>query len=116
MAVTEDIKARKHNLKLYPKYLMLGYDLLFYYGIRVMFLINVKGITDSQILLAATVYAISMIVMQVPATLLTSKIGYKNTAIAGNILNIIFGILLITFNGFGGISISSIYKRDCICT
>ena len=55
MAVTEDIKARKHNLKLYPKYLMLGYDLLFYYGIRVMFLINDKGITDSQILLAATV-------------------------------------------------------------
>ncbi len=105
MAVTEDIKARKHNLKLYPKYLMLGYDLLFYYGIRVMFLINVKGITDSQILLAATVYAISMIVMQVPATLLTSKIGYKNTAIAGNILNIIFGILLITFNGFGGLAL-----------
>ena len=105
MAVTEDIKARKHNLKLYPKYLMLGYDLLFFYGIRVMFLINVKGITDSQILLAATVYAISMIVMQVPATLLTSKIGYKNTAIAGNILNIIFGILLITFNGFGGLAL-----------
>ena len=105
MAVTEDIKARKQNLKLYPKYLMLGYDLLFYYGIRVMFLINDKGITDSQILLAATVYAISMIVMQVPATLLTSKIGYKNTAIAGNILNIIFGILLITFNGFGGLAL-----------
>ena len=105
MAVTEDIKARKQNLKLYPKYLMLGYDLLFYYGIRVMFLINVKGITDSQILLAATVYAISMIVMQVPATLLTSKIGYKNTAIAGNIVNIIFGILLITFNGFGGLAL-----------
>ena len=105
MAVTEDIKARKQNLKLYPKYLMLGYDLLFYYGIRVMFLINAKGITDSQILLAATVYAISMIVMQVPATLLTSKIGYKNTAIAGNILNIIFGILLITFNGFGGLAL-----------
>ena len=105
MAVTEDIKARKQNLKLYPKYLMLGYDLLFYYGIRVMFLKNDKGITDSQILLAATVYAISMIVMQVPATLLTSKIGYKNTAIAGNILNIIFGILLITFNGFGGLAL-----------
>ena len=105
MAVTEDIKARKQNLKLYPKYLMLGYDLLFYYGIRVMFLINVKGITDSQILLAATVYAISMIVMQVPATLLKKKIGYKNTAIAGNILNIIFGILLITFNGFGGLAL-----------
>ena len=90
MAVTEEVKVRKHNLRVYPKYLMLGYDLLFFYGIRVMFLLDVKGITESQILLAATVYALSMIVMQVPATLLVSKIGYKNTAIAGNIFNIIW--------------------------
>ena len=85
---------------------MLGYDLLFFYGIRVMFLLDVKGITESQILLAATVYALSMIVMQVPATLLASKIGYKNTAIAGNIFNIIWAILMITFDGFAGLALS----------
>ena len=106
MAVTEEVKVRKHNLRLYPKYLMLGYDLLFFYGIRVMFLLDVKGITESQILLAATVYALSMIVMQVPATLLSSKIGYKNTAIAGNIFNIIWAILMITFDGFAGLALS----------
>lgn len=106
MAVTEEVKVRKHNLRLYPKYLMLGYDLLFFYGIRVMFLLDVKGITESQILLAATVYALSMIVMQVPATLLASKIGYKNTAIAGNIFNIIWAILMITFDGFAGLALS----------
>lgn len=105
MAVTEEVKVRKHNLRLYPKYLMLGYDLLFFYGIRVMFLLDVKGITESQILLAATVYALSMIVMQVPATLLASKIGYKNTAIAGNIFNIIWAILIITFDGFAGLAL-----------
>ena len=106
MAVTEEVKVRKHNLRLYPKYLMLGYDLLFFYGIRVMFLLDVKGITESQILLAATVYALSMIVMQVPATLLASKIGYKNTAIAGNIFNIIWAILMITFDEFAGLALS----------
>ena len=106
MAVTEEVKVRKHNLRLYPKYLMLGYDLLFFYGIRVMFLLDIKGITESQILLAATVYALSMIVMQVPATLLASKIGYKNTAIAGNIFNIIWAILMITFDGFAGLALS----------
>ena len=106
MAVKEEVKVRKHNLRLYPKYLMLGYDLLFFYGIRVMFLLDVKGITESQILLAATVYALSMIVMQVPATLLASKIGYKNTAIAGNIFNIIWAILMITFDGFAGLALS----------
>ena len=106
MVVTEEVKVRKHNLRLYPKYLMLGYDLLFFYGIRVMFLLDVKGITESQILLAATAYALSMIVMQVPATLLASKIGYKNTAIAGNIFNIIWAILIITFDGFAGLALS----------
>ena len=114
MAVTEEVKARKHNLRLYPKYLMLGYDLLFFYGIRVMFLLDVKGITESQILLAATVYALSMIVMQVPATLLASKIGYKNTAIAGNIFNIIWAILMITFDGFAGLAWSGICFKICV--
>ena len=106
MAVTEETKIRKHNLKLYPRYLMLGFDLLFYYGIRVMFLTEVKGITDSEILLSATVYALSMIIMQVPATLLASKLGYKNTAITGNILNIIWALIMITFQGFGGLALA----------
>ena len=108
MAVTEETKIRKHNLKLYPRYLMLGFDLLFYYGIRVMFLTEVKGITSSQILLSSTVYAFSMIIMQVPATLLTSKLGYKNTAITGNILNIIWALILITFKSFAGLALSQV--------
>lgn len=108
MAVAEETKIRKHNLKLYPRYLMLGFDLLFYYGIRVMFLTEIKGITSSQILLSSTVYAFSMIIMQVPATLLTSKLGYKNTAIAGNILNIIWALILITFKSFAGLALSQV--------
>ena len=108
MAVAEETKIRKHNLKLYPRYLMLGFDLLFYYGIRVMFLTEVKGITSSQILLSSTVYAFSMIIMQVPATLLTSKLGYKNTAITGNILNIIWALILITFKSFAGLALSQV--------
>ena len=108
MAVAEETKIRKHNLKLYPRYLMLGFDLLFYYGIRVMFLTEVKGITSPQILLASTIYAFSMIIMQVPATLLTSKLGYKNTAITGNILNIIWALILITFKSFSGLALSQV--------
>lgn len=108
MAATEETKIRKHNLKLYPRYLMLGFDLLFYYGIRVMFLTEVKGITSSQILLSSTIYAFSMIIMQVPATLLTSKLGYKNTAITGNILNIIWALILITFKSFAGLALSQV--------
>lgn len=108
MAVTEDIKARKLNMKLYPTYLMLGFDLLFYYGIRVMFLTEVKGITSSQILLSATIYGLVMIAMQIPATLLTSKIGYKNTCILGNIINILWAIQTIALKSFTGLVVSQI--------
>ena len=107
-AITEDAKIRKHNMKLYPRYLMLGFDLLFFYGVRVMFLSEIKGVSDSQILLSATIYAISMIIMQVPATLITSKIGYKNTAILGNIINIIWAIQIIVFKTFGGLAVAQI--------
>ena len=108
MTVIEDAKIRKHNMKLYPRYLMLGFDLLFFYGVRVMFLSEVKGISDSQILLSGAVYAISMIIMQIPATLVTSKIGYKNTAILGNIINIIWAIQIMAFNSFLGLFIAQI--------
>lgn len=105
MAVAKDIEARKRNMKLYPTYLMFGFDLLFFYGIRVMFLTEVKGITSSQILLSATVYAVSMIIMQIPATLLASKIGYKNSSILGNIINIVWSIQIIIFKSFTGLII-----------
>ena len=108
MPVTDDAKIRKHNMKLYPRYLMLGFDLLFFYGIRVMFLSEVKGMEDSQILISGAVYAISMIIMQFPATIITSKIGYKNTAILGNILNIIWAIQIMAFKTFGGLVVAQI--------
>ncbi len=53
--------------------------------------------TDSQILLSVTIYAISMLLAQIPATMLTSRIGYRNTAVLGNILNIIWAIIIIFF-------------------
>lgn len=106
MTVTDDVKIRKHNMKLYPRYLMLGFDLLFFYGVRVMFLSEVKGMDDSQILLSSTIYALSMMLMQIPATLVATKIGYKNSAILGNIINIVWGILMIALKSFTGLVIA----------
>lgn len=110
MAVTEDIKARKKNMKLYPTYLMLGFDLLFFYGVRVMFLTEVKGITSSQILLSATIYGLVMIAMQIPATLLASKIGYKNSCILGNIINIVWAIQILAFKTFKGLIVAQVFS------
>ena len=106
MEDAKEIKIRKHNMKLYPRYLTLGFDLLFFYGVRVMYYTEVKGIASSQILLSATIYAISMCIMQIPVTLITSKIGYKNSAILGNMLNIIWAIIIISFKTFTGLAIA----------
>lgn len=106
--IEDELKIKKHNMKLYPKYLMFGFDLLFFYGVRVLFYTEVKGMTDSQILLSVTIYAISMLLAQIPATMLTSRIGYRNTAVLGNILNIIWAIIIIFFKTFLGLAISQV--------
>ena len=96
----EKSKIRKRNMKLYPSYMMIGYNLLFYYGINVMFLSEVKGFSDSQILLANTLLAIFSIVLQLPVTLIISKIGNKNSAIIGNILNLVWGVVMVALTTF----------------
>ncbi len=89
----EELKKYKRNLRLYPIYTMFAYDLLFFYAIRMMFLTEVKNISDSQVVLSLSLFAIFTVIMQFPATLLVSKIGNKHGAIVGNILNVIWCIL-----------------------
>ncbi len=104
MKLTEDKKREisKKNMKIYPYYIMFAYDLLFFYGIKVMFFSEVKGLSDSQILLSTSLYAVFFILMQFPASIIVSKIGKKNTIVLGNIINlfsIIIFMILKTFNG-----------------
>ena len=104
MKLTEDKKREisKGNMKLYPYYIMFAYDLLFFYGIKVMFFSEVKGISDSQILLSTSLYAVFFVLMQFPASIIVSKIGKKNTMVLGNIINlfsIMMFMILKTFNG-----------------
>ena len=51
-------ESSKNNMKLYPVYTMFAYDLLFFYGTKVMFFSEIKGFSNSQIMLSSTVYAI----------------------------------------------------------
>ena len=85
----------KKNIRLYPIYTMFAYDLLFFYGVRMLFLTDVKGIADYQVVFSLSEFAIFTVIMQWPSTLLISKIGNRNGAILGNILNVIWGVLFI---------------------
>jgi len=72
---------RKNNMKLYPIYQMLGLDYLFYYGIEILFLSQVKGFSNSNIVLASSIFAIFSILTQIPMVVVLNKIGKKSSMI-----------------------------------
>lgn len=98
----------KTNMKLYPIYMMFGYDLLSFYGIKVFYLSLIKGMTNAQIMLSSMFYAFFTIFMQFPSSVLVSKIGKRNTVILGNIINIFGVILFITLKSFAGLVIAQL--------
>ncbi len=89
------VHARKKNMKLYPLYRMWGVDIVFLYAIRMLFLTQVKGFSSQDVVFAISLYALFMVILQVPATILIKKIGYVKSAFLSNVCNIIYITLLI---------------------
>lgn len=87
-------KRRRNNRNLYPIYSSIGLDYMFYYGIKVLFLSQVKGITDAQIVLSISFFSLFAILTQIPLTILIHKIGKRKGLILGNLINA-FSMLLI---------------------
>lgn len=97
-----DLKRKKRfNRNLYPIYSSIGLDYMFYYGIKVLFLSQVKGISDSQIVLATSFFSLFAIVTQVPLTILIDKIGKRKGLILGNFINAFSMFLVIICPNFG---------------
>lgn len=88
-------KIRKNNMKIYPIYKMIGLDWIFYYGIRVLFLTQVKNISASDIVLAGSFYAFFYIIFQISNMVLIEKIGKKKSIVLGQFLNLVsMGMIL----------------------
>lgn len=101
MNKTDIRKKRRNNRNLYPIYSSVGLDYMFYYGIKVLFLSQVKGITDAQIVLATSFYSLFAIITQIPITILIHKIGKRRGLILGNLINALTMILIIICPNFG---------------
>ena len=95
----EIIKARKQNMRIYSIYRAVSLDLIFYYAIEFLFLTQVKNITASEVVLSYSFYALFMIFLQVPASIVIDRIGTKKSTILANIFNAIFIFLIINCNG-----------------
>lgn len=83
MSITKE----EQNMRIYPIYKMLSWDLLFFYSINFIFLIQVKGISASDVLFAEAYYPIFKIILLVPLTALINKIGKRNSLILANSIN-----------------------------
>lgn len=112
MKLTEEKRREicKTNMKLYPNYIMFGYDLLFFYGIKVMFLSEVKAMTNAQILVSSSLFALFTIVIQFPVSVLVSRVGKRNTIIFGNIINIFSVLEFMLLHSFLGLVVAQLFS------
>lgn len=79
------LKNKKYNLKLFPIYKALSWDLLFYYAVSFLFLTNTKGISAADVLLVDAFYPIFKFVLEIPNTAIVNKLGNRLSLILGNI-------------------------------
>lgn len=74
---------------------MIGLDWIFYYGIKVLFLTEVKNISPADIVLSSSVYSLFYSIFQIPNLIIIEKIGKRNSVILGQILNFIAMCLIL---------------------
>lgn len=80
----EDTKAKQLNVKIYTRYKMFSWDLLFYYAIIFLFFTQTKGINAADVLLAESFYPLFKIAFLIPATVLINSLGKRKSLIIGN--------------------------------
>lgn len=101
-------KIRRKNAKLYPIYKMFSWDLLFFYSIEFLFYTITKKITASEVLVINGLYLLCRIIMQIPAVAITDFFGKRKSIILGNIMLIIYMLILIIVPGAIGIIIANL--------
>lgn len=82
------LKIKNGNMKLYSMYKMIGLDWIFYYGIKVLFLAQVKEISSANIILLGVFYSLFYIVFSMINNTITNKIGKKESIVLGQFLNL----------------------------
>lgn len=93
----EKQKMRKINMKLFPIHKMLSWDLLFYYTINFLFLTQIKNISASDVVLTDSIYALFVMILQIPINIIIAFLGKKKSIVVGN-LSLVAYIVIIIFS------------------
>lgn len=105
-AITEK---RKINMKLYSIHKMLTNDLLFYYGVKFLFLTQIKGLTAGDIVLASAFWGIFKVIFQIPVTTLIDKLGNRKSLIISNLLQAISVALVMLSSNFQVLVLANLF-------
>lgn len=100
---------RKNNMKIYGIHKMLTADLLFYYGIKFLFLTQVKGLTAGNIVLASAFWGIFKVIFQIPVTIICQRIGNKKCLILADLVQAFSVLLVMLSNNFQILIISNLF-------
>ena len=92
-------KIRRKNAQLYPIYKMFSWDLLFFYSIEFLFCTITKKVTASELLVINGFYLLFRILMQIPAVAITDFLGKRKSIILGNMLLIVYMLILLCLPG-----------------
>lgn len=90
-----DENKKQKNVKLFSIYKAISWDLLFYYSISLLFFIQAKGMSASEVLFTESFYTLSKFLLQIPMIILIEKIGKRKSVIFGNILVAIYILIVI---------------------
>lgn len=92
-------KRRKLNMRLYPIYKMIGTDVLFFNAIKVLFLTQIKLISNANVVFLESLYAFFKMIFTIPMTTIVAKLGKRKSIVLGNILvTLEFVIILFSRN------------------
>lgn len=103
-------KMRKNNMKLYPMYRIVGADWIFYYGIEILFLTQVKNISPANIILSGSVYSFCYIIFQLFSMILVEKIGKKKCIVLGQSSKFLAMLIIFYCPNFLWLLVSSAIK------
>jgi MFS family permease len=107
-------KQQEHNMKMHSIHKMLTADLLFYYGIKFLFLTKVKGLTASNIVLASAFAGIFKVIFQIPTTTLCEKIGNKKSLIIADLILAFSVVLVMLSNTFILLIIANLFSSIAV--
>lgn len=101
---------RKLNMKLYPTYRMLAADVLFFNAIKVLFLTQVKGFSNANVVFMESIYAFFKMAFQIPMAVMVSKLGIRKSVIIGNIFWILEIVLILFARNYFMIILSQLFS------